>query len=170
MNTSIAVMKGWVMYIESVVLSLESNCVFVHACWYSIVAVFHFLYSVCFLLPIIWIKDAAVFQDGHYKVSLPWKEFNEPLANNYLLSVRRLRELIQQLKHDPEILKEYDRMIHKQLAKGVIEPVFPDERPPIKCTIFHHQVACGLWCVKGVMDWTLYVNKSVLVTYCLILF
>ena len=68
------------------------------------------------------------FQDGHYKVSLPWKEFHEPLADNYLLSVRRLRGLLQQLKHDLEILKEYDRTIQEQLAKGVIEPVFPDEK------------------------------------------
>ena len=67
------------------------------------------------------------FQDGCYKVSLPWKEFHEPLADNYLLSVRRLRGLLQRLKHDPEILKEYDRTIQEQFAKGVIEPVFPDE-------------------------------------------
>ena len=68
------------------------------------------------------------FQDGRYKVSLPWKEFHEPLADNYLLSERRLRGLIQRLKHDPELLKEYNRTIQEQLANGVIEPVFPDEK------------------------------------------
>ena len=67
------------------------------------------------------------FQDGCYKVSLPWKEFHEFLADSYLC-VRRLRGLLQRLKHDPEILKEYDRTIQEQLAKGVIEPVFPDEK------------------------------------------
>ena len=36
--------------------------------------------------------------------------------------------MMQRLKHDPEILKEYDCTIQEQLAKGVIEPVFPDER------------------------------------------
>ena len=63
------------------------------------------------------------------------------LADNYLLSVRRLRGLLRQLKHDPE---EYDRTIQEQLAKGVIEPVFPDEKttnqvhyPP------HHGVVCS---------------------------
>ena len=75
------------------------------------------------------------FQDGRYKVALLLKEFHESLADNYLLSVRRLRGLFQRLKHDPEILKEYDRVIQKQLAKGVIEPVTLMKRPPIKCTI-----------------------------------
>ena len=36
---------------------------------------------------------------------------------------------------DPDILKEYDCMIQEQLAKVVIEPVFPNEKTPVKCTI-----------------------------------
>ena len=75
------------------------------------------------------------FQDGCYKVPLPWKEFHESLVDNYLLSVKRLKGLLQWLKHDLEILKEYDRTIQKQLAKGIIEPVFPMRRPLIECTI-----------------------------------
>ena len=75
-----------------------------------------------------------VFQDGRYQVSLPWKEFHEPLADNYLLSVRRLRGLLQRLKRDPELLKEYDHTIREQLTKGVIEPVSPMKRPQIKFT------------------------------------
>ena len=69
-----------------------------------------------------------IFQGGRYKVPLPWKEFHEPLADNYLLSVKRLRGLLQRLKRDPELLKEYDRTIQEQLTKGVIEPVSPDEK------------------------------------------
>ena len=57
--------------------------------------------------------SSITFQDGCYEVSLPWKEFHEPLANNYLLSDRRLRGLIQHLKHDPELLKEYDHTIQE---------------------------------------------------------
>ena len=68
------------------------------------------------------------FQDGRYKVSLPQKEFHEPLADNYLLSVKRLRGLLQRLRHDPTILKEYNRMIQEQLAKGIIETVSPGEK------------------------------------------
>ena len=56
------------------------------------------------------------FQDGRYKVSLPWKEFHGPLADNYLLSVRRLRGLLQRLKHDPYILREYIRSYYPRTA------------------------------------------------------
>ena len=36
-----------------------------------------------------FVSDVA-FENGRYKVSLPWKEFHEPLADNYLLSVKGL--------------------------------------------------------------------------------
>ena len=58
----------------------------------------------------------VTFQDGRYKVPLPWKKFHEPLADNHPLSVKRLKGLLQHLKHDPEILTEYDRTIQEQLA------------------------------------------------------
>ena len=93
------------------------------------------------------------FQDGRYKVALLLKEFHESLADNYLLSVRRLRGLFQRLKHDPEILKEYDRVIQKQLAKGVIEPVTLMKRPPIKCTI-------SLTTVWSAFTWTSACTKD----------
>ena len=35
-----------------------------------------------------------MFQDGRYKVSLPWKEFHEPLSDNYILSLKRLQGLL----------------------------------------------------------------------------
>ena len=34
------------------------------------------------------------FRGGRYQVALPWKEFHEPLPNNYLLSVKRLQGLM----------------------------------------------------------------------------
>ena len=36
----------------------------------------------------------VTFQDGRYKVSLPWKELHEPLSDNYQLSVNRLNGLL----------------------------------------------------------------------------
>ena len=60
--------------------------------------------------------------------TLPWKEFHDPLADNYLLSVKRLKGLLQRLKHDPENLKEYDRTIKEQLTMGITEPVSLSEK------------------------------------------
>ena len=68
-------------------------------------------------------KDRISFQDGRYQVPLPWKEFHEPLDDNYSLSVKRLKGLLKRLKHSPEILSQYESTIKDQLSKGVIEPV-----------------------------------------------
>jgi len=67
------------------------------------------------------------FSDGRYKVSLPWKEFHEPLPDNYQLSLKRLQGLLCRLRQDPAILKEYDRTIKDQLEKGIIEAVQVEE-------------------------------------------
>ena len=46
------------------------------------------------------------FENGRYKVPLPWREFHDPLPDNYQLSVNRLQSLLRRLKQDPTILKE----------------------------------------------------------------
>ena len=61
------------------------------------------------------------FRDGRYQVSLPWREFHEPLPTNYTLCFKRLRGLLCHLKQEPKILQEYDSTIKDQLAKGIIE-------------------------------------------------
>ena len=70
----------------------------------------------------------VTFHDGRYQVSLPWKDFHEPLPDNYSLSVKRLRGLLCRLRQDPDMLKEYDRIISDQLQKGIIDAV-PEEEP-----------------------------------------
>ena len=34
------------------------------------------------------------FHEGRYKVSLPWKEFHDPLPDNYQLSLKRMRGML----------------------------------------------------------------------------
>ena len=62
-------------------------------------------------------------KDGRYEVSLPWREFHQPLPDNYTLSLRRLKGLLQRLRRDPKILQEYNEIIQDQLSKGIIELV-----------------------------------------------
>jgi len=73
---------------------------------------------------------AVKFENGRYKVPLPWKEFHDPLPDNYQLSVNRLRGLLRRLRQEPAVLREYDGIIQDQLGKGIIEAVPPDETPP----------------------------------------
>ena len=68
------------------------------------------------------------FENGRYKVPLPWREFHDPLPDNYHLSVTRLQGLLRLLRQDPAILKEYDDIVQDQLRKGIIEAV-PAAKP-----------------------------------------
>lgn len=63
------------------------------------------------------------FKDGRYEVSLPWKNSHPMLPDNYLLSRKRLGGLIKRLRHDPEVLKEYDSIIQSQRSQGIVEEV-----------------------------------------------
>ena len=68
------------------------------------------------------------FVNERYQVPLPWKEYHNPLPDNYQLCVTRLKGLLHQLRQDPAILKEYDGIIRDQLEKGIIEAVSTDEQ------------------------------------------
>lgn len=83
----------------------------------------------------------VAFRDGRYQVSLAWKEFHEPLTDNYFLSLKRLRGLLCRLRQDPEILREYNRTIEDQLEKGIIEVVPEEESQPTRVHYLpHHAV------------------------------
>ena len=74
--------------------------------------------------------DLASFEDGRYKVALPWREFHDPLPDNQQLSVNRLKGLLRRLKQEPAILEEYDRIIKDQQNQGIIEAVPRDDTQP----------------------------------------
>ena len=67
------------------------------------------------------------FVDGQYQVELPWKEAHPTLPDNYQLCVNRLRGLLKRLKHDPDVLREYDSIIADQLRQGIVEFVNPSD-------------------------------------------
>ena len=51
------------------------------------------------------------FREGRYEVSLPWKEFHQPLPDNYALSQQRLCGLLRRLGQNPALLQDYYRII-----------------------------------------------------------
>jgi hypothetical protein len=66
-------------------------------------------------------------RDGRYEVSLPWREHQDSLPDNYDLSRRRLYGLLKRLQQNPEVLREYDSIICDQLERGIIEEVGDSE-------------------------------------------
>ncbi len=67
--------------------------------------------------------DTIAFKNGHYEVSLPWKETHRCLPDNYELSKRRLFTLLHRLRQRPTVLKSYDATIKDQLNRGIVEEV-----------------------------------------------
>ena len=55
--------------------------------------------------------NGITLKEKRYEVSLPWRDYHEPLSDNYELSLRRLHGLLQRLRQTPAVLKEYDAII-----------------------------------------------------------
>lgn len=78
---------------------------------------------------------------GRYEVSLPWREYHDPLPDNYDLSRKRLYGPQRILKQNPAILREYDAIIHDQLERGIVEVVKDlDDTPKMIHYLPHHAV------------------------------
>ena len=68
-------------------------------------------------------QSSVRFMDGRYEVELPWKEAHSTLPDNYSLCLKCLNGLLVCLKHDPDVLHEYNSIITDQLRKGIVEAV-----------------------------------------------
>ena len=82
--------------------------------------------------------SSVKLKGGRYKVSLPWLEHHDPLPDNYCLSRSRLRGLLQRLRQEPTILREYDAIIRDQIQKGIVEVVGDAEDAPRVTHYLHH--------------------------------
>ena len=71
-------------------------------------------------------KSEIHFNGHNYEIGLPWKENLQPSMNSYRLSETRLRSLHFRLKKDPELLRDYDKIIREQEQTGIVERV-PEE-------------------------------------------
>ena len=66
-------------------------------------------------------RSTVRLKDGRYEVELPWKDPHPTLPDNYQLCLRRLYGLVRRLKQDPDVLHEYDSIIHDQIQQGIVE-------------------------------------------------
>ena len=64
-------------------------------------------------------------KEGWYEVSLPWREYHEPLPPNYQLAAKRLQGLHRRLRQDPNVLQGYDKIIRDRVKKGIVQIVEP---------------------------------------------
>ena len=75
-------------------------------------------------------------EDGHYETGLMWKVGHPPLPTNEHGSLKRLSGFLRkQQAKDPELLKDYDRLIRDQLEEGIVEKV-DEEKEPVGKTFY----------------------------------
>lgn len=63
------------------------------------------------------------FTGDRYSVKLPWKAGHGPIPQNYSTCVARLKNQLKKLKEDPDVLKEYDKIINEQIQAGIVSTV-----------------------------------------------
>ena len=82
------------------------------------------------------------FKEGHYEVTLTWKDPHPPLPDNFELSRKRLMDLLRRLHENPAVMHEYDATIQNQLQQGIVEEV-KEPNNPVRGTLHylpHHAV------------------------------
>ena len=66
-------------------------------------------------------QEQISFTNERYEVNLPCKRLHPLLPDNYQLSRKRLENRLERLRHEPEVLREYDSVIKEQLHTGIVE-------------------------------------------------
>ena len=68
--------------------------------------------------------DIITFRHGgRYEVRLPWKDTHPILPDNYGTSLKRLKNLLNRLKEEPNVLLEFVAFIKEQIENGILERV-----------------------------------------------
>ncbi|XP_015758753.1 PREDICTED: uncharacterized protein LOC107338018 [Acropora digitifera] len=62
-------------------------------------------------------------EDGRYEVRVPWIPGSTLVSTNEQASRRRLQNVNKKLIQNPELKKEYEKIIKEQLSDGIIETV-----------------------------------------------
>ncbi|XP_068749048.1 uncharacterized protein [Montipora capricornis] len=75
-------------------------------------------------------RDTLTYKDGRYEVSLPWKEDQVVLKDNYKQAENRLYNLEKKLLQEPAKARSYREAILKYIDDGVLEGVPCDQIAP----------------------------------------
>ena len=75
------------------------------------------------------VKESVEFSDGHYQITIPWKEIHLHLSNNYKMALQRLQGL--ELK-SPSTAVAYSQVIKRYLEKGYVRKVDQSEEEPCR--------------------------------------
>ena len=81
--------------------------------------------------------------DGRrYVVNLPWRVMHRMLLDNHQLCERRLQSILKKLRRLPQVRKEYNAVMRRQLELGIVElvPSTKSDVPGDTHYLLHHLV------------------------------
>lgn len=82
-------------------------------------------------------SDSVEFKDQRYFVSWPWKDDCAILPSNFVQALSRLRAVVNRLKQNPKLFKQYQDIITQQLNNNIIERV-DDDNTKRRTTMVHY--------------------------------
>ena len=82
------------------------------------------------------VAGSLQYQDGRYRVGLPWKQRPQRLPESYAMAMRRLSCTEKRLQRSPECAESYGAIIKNYLSKGYIRKV--DKLPDGECWYLPH--------------------------------
>ena len=88
-------------------------------------------------------KQTVEFRNGHYQISLPFKDRQTPVPSNKAQAWQRAIWLKKRLERDPKLYQDYKAFMEDILSKGYASKVSPDQKSPTKGTAWyipHHCV------------------------------
>ncbi|MCG8069350.1 MAG: hypothetical protein JAY84_15975 [Candidatus Thiodiazotropha taylori] len=68
-------------------------------------------------------ETSVTFENGHYRLGLPWRDDSSSLPNNMTLALARLQQLKRKLSRDSSLHKKYVETVSDYIAKGYAREV-----------------------------------------------
>ncbi|MBV2113425.1 MAG: aspartyl protease family protein [Candidatus Thiodiazotropha sp. (ex Ctena orbiculata)] len=84
--------------------------------------------------------ETLKYEGERYYVNWPWKDESPDLPENRELAFGRFKSLMHRMKHNSELIKQYDNIIQDQHKLGIIERIRSEPNDVIKHYIPHHAV------------------------------
>ncbi|XP_044164891.1 uncharacterized protein LOC114973744 [Acropora millepora] len=76
------------------------------------------------------VKDSLEYENGRYRVAVPWKDDKPELPDTKPMALSRLRSTERNLKKDNRVAEEYKATIQAYVEKGYLRKVPSDEQLP----------------------------------------
>ena len=84
------------------------------------------------------VKDSLKYENGRYRVAVPWKENKPDLPDTKSMTLSRFRSTERNLKKNSRVADEYQATIQAYVGMGYLRKVPSEEQPPANVWYLPH--------------------------------